>query len=185
MDIVVLAVVVPVMAIVGVVLDTLWVAVFRVTPQGKFKISVNNPSSFSFLTTLGGFSVDRGKQTLSFALAGRRGLLPLAELKGLEYRARVQAATVQDLFLGFDLTDVLPAYQDTIEWYSISAVTTKGERIPIYVGGEYQQREFLMKWYIDRQAALLNELGVSHDEAAESRNALSVIQRELGNVPLI
>jgi hypothetical protein len=174
-----------VLATVGVVLDTFWLAAFRATPQGKFKVSVNNSSSFSFVTKLGGFSVDRGKQALSFAVAGRRGLLALSEIKGLEYRARVEAATIQELFLGLDLTDVFSRYRDTIEWYSISAVTTKQERIPIYLGGEYQRREFLMTWYIDLQTALLEKLGVSHDEGAESRKALGVIQQQLGNVQLI
>jgi hypothetical protein len=184
-DIVLLAVMIPLVAILGIVIDLFWVAAFRLAPQGKFKVSVNNPSSFSFLTKLGGFSIDRGKQALSFALVGRRGLLPLSEIKGLEYRAKAKVATLQELFLGFDLADVLPSYQDTIDWYSISAVTSKQERIPIYLGGEYQRREFMMTWYIDLQAALLEKLGLGHDEGAQSRNALRVIQRELGNVQLI
>lgn len=185
MDVALIALLMALVIAVGVLIDTFWVALFRVTPQGKFRVSVDNPSSFSFLTRLGAFSVDRGKSVLSFVTGRRKGRLPLSDIKGLEYRAQVKAATLQELFFGLDLTDALSAYRDTIDWYSISAVTTKDERIPIYLGGQYQPREFLLTWYIDLQARWLERMGLVHDEAAESRAALSVIQRQLGNVQLI
>lgn len=186
MDIAVVLVVLAVGVTLGVLMDTFWVAVFRTTPQGRFKVSIDNVSSFSFLTKLGAFSVDRGKRMLSFVIPGqKKGLLPLSHIKGLEYRAQVKSATLQELFFGLDLTDLLPRYRDTIDWYSISAVTTDEERIPIYLGGQYQPREFLLTWYIDLQAALLERLGLVHDEGEESRAALNVIQRQLGNVQLV
>ena len=185
MDIALVALLMALVIAVGALIDTFWVALFRVTPQGKFRVSVDNPSSFSFLTKLGAFSVDRGKSVLSFVTGRRKGLLPLSDIKGLEYRAQVKSATLQELFFGLDLTDALPAYRDTIDWYSISAVTIKGERIPIYLGGQYQPREFLLTWYIELQARMLERTGLVHDEGAESRAALSVIQRQLGNVQLI
>ena len=186
MDIALVGLVIALVIGIGVLIDTFWVALFRVTPQGRFEVSVDNPSSFSFLTKLGAFSVDRGKRVLSFVLAGRKkGLLPLSDIRGLEYRAQVKGATLHEIFFGLDLTDILPLYRDTIEWYSISAVTTKEERIPIYLGGQYRPREFLMTWYIDLQAALLEKIGLVHDEGEESRAALNVIQRQLGNVQLI
>ena len=119
----------------GAVADTFWVAMFRVAPQGRFKISIDNPSSFSFLTRLGAFSIQHAKKVLSFSVRGRRGVVPLSEIKAVEYRARVTDALVQELFFGYDLTDLMGPYRDTVEWYSISAVTNAGERIPIYAGG--------------------------------------------------
>jgi hypothetical protein len=172
-------------AAIGVVIDTIWLAIFSVMPQGKFRVLVDSPSSFGFLTTLGGFAVDRGKRILSYTLPGRRGTVPFTAIKGLEYRAQVKHAFLQELVFGLNLTDLLTRYRDTVEWFSIAAVTVSEERIPLYLGGQYMRREFLMTWYINLQATLLEKLGILRDEEVESRAVLEVIQGHLGNAKLI
>jgi hypothetical protein len=97
----------------------------------------------------------------------------------------VKSAFLQELVLGLDLTDLLPRYRDTVEWFSIAAVTVGEERIPLYVGGQYMRREFLMTWYINLQATLLEKFGILRDEEVESRAVLEVIQGHLGNAKLI
>jgi|SRR5882672_2857620 len=185
--------------VVSVVFDTIWVAIFRTMPSGTFKVLLDNSSSFRFTTNAGSFSVDHNSQMLNYSLQNRgsqvqqlnysiqknHGTVLLAAIQGIEYRAQVKQALWQELFFGLNLTDLLSRYRDTVEWFSITVVTLEGERIPLYVGGRYCPREFLMTWYIELQAALLERLGLLPDAETESREVLEVVQAHLGNVRLV
>jgi hypothetical protein len=122
---------------------------------------------------------------LNYSLPKKHGTVPLAAIKGIEYHAQVKYAFLQELFFGLDLTDLLPRYHDTVEWFSVTVVTLEGERIPLYLGGRYCPREFLMTWYIELQAAFLERLGLLPDAETESREMLEVVQARLGNPRLV
>src|SRR5207247_3236821 len=100
------------MIVVSVVFDTIWVAIFRAMPSGTFKVLLDNSSSFRFTTNAGSFSVDHSSQTLNYSLQDHssqvlklnysiqknRGTVPLAAIQGIEYRAQVKHALLQELF---------------------------------------------------------------------------------------
>jgi len=188
-----------IMIVVSVVFDTIRVAFFRALPSGTFKVLLDNSSSFRFITNAGSFSVDRSGQMLNYSLQNHssqvlelnysiqknHGNVPFSAIQGIEYRAQVKHAVLQELCFGLNLTDLLSRYRDTVEWFSITVVTHGGERIPLYVGGRYCPREFLMTWYIELQAALLERLGLLPDAETESREVLEVVQARLDNIRLI
>ena len=168
-----------------VVLDTIWLALFRVLPLGKFRVLSSADSLFSFKTNVGAFSANQERHTFVYSMSEQRGSVPFSAIKGLEYRVDVKYAYLQELFFGFDLTDLLERYRDTVEWFSITLVTLDGKRIPLYLSGEYCPREFFASWYIELQASLLQKFGIIQDVEMQSRAALDLIRTNLGEPQLV
>lgn len=169
----------------AIVLDTAWVALFRARPVGKFQVLRDTATTLSFASKTGTFSINRGAGTLAYVSGKRRGSFKLTDIKGLEYRVNESTAILEELFFGLNLTDFLPAYRDTIEWFSISVVATNGDRTPLYLSGRYCPREFLMGWYIDLQAEVLARMGLLKDVEEQCRSALTLIRAGLGNPRLL
>lgn len=172
-------------ALAAFVVDTAWVALFRAQPVGRLEVLRDGSALFQFRSRCGTFSIYPKERRL--LLGGRDGprQLALDRIRGLEYRMNQSHALLQELFFGFDLTDFLEDYRDTVDWFSVAVLTHEGERIPLYLSGEYQQREFLMTWYIDLQAGLLRALGLLADVPARSREAMELLRAKLGSPPLL
>jgi hypothetical protein len=170
---------------VAVLIDTAWVAVFRARPVGKFQVVRDTADTFSFLSNHGTFTSSQRTQTLSYVLGKQRGALKFSEVKGIEYRVNEEYALLEELFFGFDWTDLLSQYRDTVDWFSIAVVAVDGRRIPLYLSGRYTQREFLHGWYIELQGAFLARLGLLTDVEAQSREALETLQARLGRPALL
>src|SRR5262245_33223887 len=141
-------------AALAILFDTAWVAIFRARPVGRFKVTRDTADTLSFLSNHGAFTVSQGSQTLTYVLGQMRGSLKFSEIKGIEYRVNEKSALLEELFFGIDWTVLLSRYQDTVDWFSIGVVTTDGRRIPLYLSGQYSQREFLLGRYIELQAAV-------------------------------
>jgi hypothetical protein len=169
----------------AILVDTAWVALFRARPVGKFKVLRDTADTFSFLSNRGTFSVSQRSQTLNYALGKSRGSVKFSDIKGVEYRVSEKYALLEELVFGFDWTDLLSQYQDTVEWFSIGVVTTDGRRIPLYLSGQYTPREFLLGWYIDLQATVLSSVGLLKDVEEQSRSALELVQARLGSPRLL
>jgi hypothetical protein len=169
----------------AILVDTVWVALFRARPVGRFAVLRDGETQFSFTSNHGTFRIDRAAQVLVHEQGSRRGRIPFSEIKGIEYHVREGHAFVEELFFGFNATDLLAQYQDTVEWFSIAVVTSDGQRIPLYLSGQYSPREFFLGWYIELQAELLDRLGLLTDVEAQSRSALDLIQARLGVARLL
>ncbi len=126
--------------------DTAWVALFRAKPVGKFQVIRQGEALFQFTSTTGTFSVFPKERRLEMKDGNRKRSVNFSDLKGLEYRANQSYALLQEFFFGFDLTDSLARYQDTVDWFSIAVVTYDNQRIPLFLSGQYTQREFLISW---------------------------------------
>ena len=170
---------------IGVLLDCLWVVLFSARPNGKFDVVRETPVSFSFQSRVGTYTVNSESQSLIYASGKNRGTLKLGEIKDLEYRVEERHALLEEWFFGFDLTDFLSEYRDTVEWYSIAAVTSDGKRVPLYLSGQYHPREFFLEWYINAQAEVLSRLGLLRDVEAQNRKALDLIRSRLGDPQLL
>lgn len=170
---------------VAVVLDTVWVALFRAQPVGRFKVLLDGEAVFQFRTELGSFSILPKEGRLHFKGPRGAGTVEHHELKGLEYRVHESYALVQELFFGLDLSDLWPKYADTVDWFSLTAVTLDGRRIPLYLSGQYTRREFLMGWYIDLQAAFLRRAGWLVDVEEQSRQVMERVAARLGHPRLL
>jgi hypothetical protein len=171
--------------LVAVAIDTAWVALFRAAPIGRFQVTRNGAAIFRFESDVGSFSILPLEGKLHHQTAQGSGTLLKSDIKGLEFRVEESTAVLQDILLGFDLTDLLTRYADTVNWFSVHVVTHDGQRIPLFLSGEYVPREFLLGWYIDLQTALLQRLGVLKDVEAQSRTAMDTIRAKLGNPPLL
>jgi len=168
-----------------IVADTAWVALFRAKPAGRFKVSRESDDEIGFSSSTGIFVIKSAARTLAYASGRQRGVLSFDEIKGLEYRADEHYALLAELFFGFDGTDLLPRYRDTVDWYSIAVLATDGRRIPLFLSGEYQPREFLLGWYIELQAALLSRIGLLTDVEEQGWQALAAIQSHMPGVRLL
>jgi len=170
---------------VAVIADTAWFMAWRARSVGRFRVTRDSPTSFAFTSRTGTFTVHRTTGRLLYTQDGQRHALPLADLRGLEYRVDERSAVLEELFLGFGVTDWLGAYRDAVEWFSIAAVASDGRRIPLFLSGAYQRREFLAGWYVDRQAEWLGRLGWITDVEAQAEAALALIQARSGCARLL
>ena len=146
-----------------ILLDFLYVAFFRRLKKGRYRLYSDTPDLFEFSTDAGGFAIDRTRGEFRYATPEGRGSVPLDSIEKLEFGLVRNYALLQEIFFGFDITDFLPRYQDSDYWYSIAARTVHGERIPLFIAGQYKQREFLLTWYINLQQRVLEALGVFVD----------------------
>ena len=170
----------------GLLFDAAWVALlFRMRRVGTFKVLRETGAMFGFVSSTGTFVASREAGSLTVVQGKSRATLKFSEIKGLEYRVNEKYALLEEFFFGLDLTDLLARYQDTVEWFSIALITQDGKRIPLYLSGQYQQREFLMGWYIEHQARVLAHLGFITNVEDQSRNALRLIQANFGNPRLL
>ena len=170
------------------VLDWVWAALFRTTRKGKFKITRTDAAHFTFVTDPGTFSIDRNKRTLTYSVSKEDGILSFEEIAGIKYRAEVRYAGLEEVYLGFDLTDSMPRHADTLYWYSISLQTADGREIPLFIIGQYEPREFMLSWYIELQGGVLERLGLFKDAHGYSLSVLESIQdqfdKSAADVPL-
>ncbi|MCG2593976.1 hypothetical protein LZ009_14435 [Ramlibacter sp. XY19] len=172
-------------ALAAFVANTAWFALARARPVGRFKVTRDDGVLFDFATSTGTFSINPRAQVLTYTRGGQRGSLKFSDIKGLAYRFDADYALLEEMFFGFNLADMLPRYHDTIDWFAIAAVTHDGRRIPLFLSGRYQQREFLLGWYIELQEWLLERLGLLKDVEAQSRTALDAIGAHTGSPPLL
>ncbi len=157
-------------------LDFIFVAFFRRLKKGRYKVHANTAEVVEFSTDVGGFAIDRVHEEFRYATPEGRGSVPLAAVRKLEFGLVEKYALLQEILFGFDLTDYLGRYQDSDYWYSIVVRTVEGEHIPVYIAGQYKQREFLMTWYINLQQRVLEVLGVFVDVHDWSRAVVDSIQ---------
>lgn len=169
----------------AVLADTFWVLVFRAQPVGRFKPVLQGTALVRIDSSAGAITVYPRERRLEVQQRGRRQRLSFDDLRGLEYRVEERTGWLQELFFGLDITDLLHRYRDTVDWFSITAVTHHGERVPLYLSGRWQRREFMLRWYIDGQQAVLQRLGWVADVEQRSRQALDLLRRHLGDPPLL
>ena len=172
-------------AVLAIVIDTVWVALFRAQPVGKFKVLRDGDAVFQFQTDLGWFTILPKEGKLNFKGSNGNGSVVRADLKGLEFRVNESIAVMQELFFGLNGTDLLARYMDTVDWFSLTAVTVDGRRIPLYLSGQYTPREFLLSWYIELQATVLRRLGLLVDVEEQSRQVMETVCDKLGRPRLL
>lgn len=165
--------------------DTFWVVVFRAQPVGRFKLVLQGTAVVRIDSSAGAITLYPRERRLEVQHRGRRHRLRFDDIRGLEYRVEERRAWLQELFFGLDITDLLARYQDTVDWFSIAVLTHDGERVPLYLSGRWERREFALGWYIDAQQAVLQRLGLMADVEARSRQALDTLRRHLGDPPLL
>jgi len=161
----------------GVVLDYVFVALFRRLKRARFKVTEDSPDTYSFLTDVGSYRIDRRTRTFFFAISGRRSTASLDELRRLRYGYLDKSAFMAEMFFGFDVTDFFGPYQDINHWYEIHLETSSGEKIPLFTAGQYQPREFLLTWYITLQERILEKFGLFIEVHDYSRRVLDEIKR--------
>lgn len=169
----------------AVLADTFWVVVFRARPLGRFKPVLQGTAVVRIDSSAGAITLYPRERRLEVQQRGRRHRLSFDDIRGLEYRVEERQAWLQELFFGLDITDLLGRYRDTVDWYSIALLTHRDERVPLYLSGRWQRREFMLGWYIDAQQAVLQRLGWVADAEQRSRQALDTLRRYLGDPPLL
>lgn len=161
---------------VGVIVDYLLVAFFRGMKKSRFIVTENSDRTYAFQTDIGGFRIDRENKTLNFAVLGDRKTVPLSDLARLKFGYADKSALLQEVFFGFNLTDLMSPYQDSNHWYTIHLVTKNGKPIPIFTAGQYEPREFMLTWYVRLQERILERLGFFHDVHDYSRLVLDELK---------
>lgn len=71
--------------VVGIIADYVFVTVFRGLKRARFTVTEDSADSYSFLTDVGRYRIDRQALTLNYSISGKRVSVPLDELKGPEF----------------------------------------------------------------------------------------------------
>jgi hypothetical protein len=169
----------------AVVIDTAWVALFRQRPVGKFVVERDGSAIFRFRSSTGHFTILPKDRIFEYSTRTLKNRLPFEAIRGIRFHVSEETALLEEILMGWDLTDFLPRYTDTVQWFAISVLSRSGEEIPVYLSGQYQRREFLFTGYIDLQYAFFNLIGLRGDVEATSRLAMEKIRDKLGSPPLL
>jgi hypothetical protein len=164
----------------GFALDCFWVALLSARHTGRLQVLSDRPPSFCFRSRVGSYVINRATRALHYRVGQKKGVLRFDELAGLSYRVEEKGALLEELFMGFGLTDFFAPYRDTVQWHCIEAVATDGTRLPLFISGVYCQREFLATWYIERRDAFMLALGLLKDVPQQAREALLLLQAQTG-----
>ena len=159
-----------------VLLNFLFFAFFRRLKKGRFKVHTDTADVFEFSTDVGGFAIDRNERVFRYATPELSGSIPFDAVQKLEFGLVDKYPVLQEWFFGFSLTDTMRRYQDSDYWYSITVRTAEGKHIPIFIAGQWKQREFLMTWYVNLQQRILETLGIFVDVHEWSRTVVDSIK---------
>ena len=149
-----------VLVVLGIVLDYFWTTLFRRVRKGKFKVVSDFEGAFQFETNFGQFRIDHKTQRMSVVSKQKRVSFSLKDISALRYTYNDEWALFNEWLFGFDYTDLLTNYQDLIHWYTITIKTNDGQKIPVFVAGQWEPREFLFGWYIQLQENILSRFGL-------------------------
>jgi hypothetical protein len=153
----------PILVVVGVVADYIFTAYFRRLKKATFVVTQDTPQQYAFQSDVGGFRIDRDARKVFYAVGGKRAKVSFDEIKRLKLAYADNSALFEELFFGFDVTDLMGRYQDSNHWYTIQLELVDGSRIPLFTAGQHQPREFLLGWYITLQERLLERFGAFRD----------------------
>lgn len=150
-------------AVLGVVamllIDFGWMAHLYRLRKGRFEPSRDDQSYFFFQTDLARVTMNRGRRLLKVTNDSGSKEIPFSQIERLDFGFRTTPALTEEWFNGFDVWDNFKRYQDTINWYTISLVLERGQKISIYQVGQYEPREPLSAWWFDGQVKLLHRFG--------------------------
>jgi hypothetical protein len=154
-------------------------AVLRRMRMGRFVVRRDNTQAFGFETDFGRFHVDRTRGVI--VATGKRAArtIAVADVVRLRYLAEERWAILEEWFMGLDLTDFLDGYRDLMHWHTIALELADGTQVPVFTAGEYEPREFLMGWYLDLQAGLLQRVGLMRDVSEYARGVCDRLRDEL------
>jgi hypothetical protein len=138
-------------------------------------ISETEDGRANLRTELGVYQFRPDAREISVRTREHAERIPYDDVAGFEYRHRSQYAMAQEMVFGFDLSDLLGRYSDTIEWYLLSLRTRDRRLIPVFVVGEYQRREFLVNVFQHAEEEAMRGLGLPPDGAAQGRRSVDVV----------
>ena len=168
---------------VGVALNVAWVAYTRRIRLGKLSI-LSSSNTVRMTTNLGLMKFDGENQAIAYVYKDQRGSITFADVIGLSFEAAEESAFALEFLNGFDLTDLLPQYKDSIVWRNIYLQTRDGNRLLIFSAGQYIPREFLLTWFLNLQARMLSAMGLYQDVDDVAQAALDEIQMALKDTGL-
>ena len=127
---------------------------------------------------------DGEHKSIAYVYKEERGSISFTDISGLSYEATEESAYALEFLNGFDLTDLMPQYKDSIVWRNIYLHTTDGNKLLLFAVGQYIPREFLLTWFIELQAKVLAAIGLYQDVDDAAHTALGDIQNALKHTGL-
>ena len=154
----------------SIVLDTIFVALFRRQRKGKFEVTNKGGNQIKIESNFGRFIFDKKSKTLIYRENKKLNTVEFSKIEGIEVNATDNFAFLREVFFGLTIFDIFKRYHDS-DFTNTLIIRSNDERsIPIFTVGQYHQRDFLMKWYINAQTRILSFLGLLKDasERAET-----------------
>ena len=142
--------------------------------RGLFEVSRDDASAFLVTTDVGNLRIDRTRRRLVV----ERREVSFGDIQRLDYRWNMRRGTGEEWVLtDIGPWDLLGRYEDRVHWYEIAALMTSGERIPLYITGQYEPREPLMAWWFEWQLRVFARMGLYVDAEEHAREKLDVLLR--------
>jgi hypothetical protein len=122
---------------------------------GQFVLLPADAGRPRFRTDLGLYEVDHARGRLRLVGGNGSRIVPLDSIR--QVRVQVTEAMLdrwQEFMLGFDISDLIPAYRDRIVWQVVVLDLEDGTEIPVFAAGQLHRREFLQQWSVDQMESL-------------------------------
>jgi hypothetical protein len=114
--------------------------------NGRYERTPLGSASVRFETDLGTIKVDAPAKVVEVNPRTRDGFtVPFAQITGIKFRSNAEAARVNESLRSFDLWDLLLAFHDTKQTFSINLVNSNFTELPLFWATQYEAREPLIR----------------------------------------
>ena len=142
--------------------------------KGRFKVLQDDSRRFRFLSNFGDITLDGNTRTVAITSRKKALSVPFDQIQRLDYRMESSTALVEEIWNGLDLWDLTETYRDVNNWFQLSVVLSNGQKIPLYVVGQYEPKELWSEWWFELQRSLLHMVGLFKDV---DKTSLVVVKR--------
>ena len=156
--------------------------------KGKFRTvgSKGEGSAFGFETDYGNFILSPSKSALFYDGSGGSGMrFAFSEIKRVALLHSDESSLLGEFVFGLDLWDLFKSNRDTVQWRMLALEMASGEKLPVFVAGQYVRREIFLGWWFNFEKDFLERIGVLKsidDRLWEVSHEIETMLRQVGAI---
>jgi len=141
--------------------------------KGRFQVLQDDSRHFRFLSNFGDITIDGGSRSVTIVTRKNGATFSFDQIYGLDHGMKTSTALLEEIWNGLDLWDLMGMYRDVNLWFQLSVILQGGEKVPLYVVGQYEPKEPLSGWWFELQRGILRSLGLFKDA---DKTSLAVVK---------
>lgn len=142
--------------------------------KGRFRVLQEDARRFRFVSNFGDITIDGPTRAVNIRAGKKGATIPFDQIHRLDYGMKTSTALAEEIWNGLDLWDLTGMYRDVNNWFQLSAVLHGGQKVPLYVVGQYEPKEPFSEWWFELQRGMLRLVGLFKDV---DKTSLAVVKR--------